>query len=51
MNEQDDEGNAKELNFGVEFSEDAQFLMIDEVACLMDICRKRTEGAGGQTTE
>jgi hypothetical protein len=25
--------------------------MIDEVACLMDICRKRTEGAGGQTTE
>lgn len=52
MNDQDDEGNAKELNFGVEFSEDAaQFLMNDEVACLMDIYRKKAEEAGGTTNE
>ena len=52
MNEQEDEGNAKELNFGGEFCDDAaQFLMNDEVACLLDICRKKAEEAGGQTNE
>jgi hypothetical protein len=53
MNDQDDEGNAKELNFGSEFCDDAevQFLMNDEVACLMDIYRKKAEQAGGQTNE
>lgn len=50
MNDQDDEGNAKELNFGVEFG-DAQFLMNDEVACLMDMYRNKAVDAGGQTNE
>lgn len=52
MIEQEDEGNAKELNFGAEFAdENAQFLMTDEVACLMDMYRKKAEDAGGQTSE
>ena len=56
MNEYDNEGNAKELNFGSEFNiedndNNAQYLMNDEVACLLDICRKKTEDAGGQTNE
>lgn len=52
MNDQDDEGNAKELNFGAEFSDnEVQFLMNDEVALLLDIGRNKTEEAGGQTNE
>ena len=52
QHEQDDEGNAKELSFGLEFEgEAAQFLMNDEVAALMDMWRKKYEQTGGQTNE
>jgi hypothetical protein len=51
MNDNDDEGNAAELQFGKEFSQDVQFLMNDEVHILLDRQRKMNEKRGWAANE
>mmetsp|Transcript_429 Transcript_429/g.815 ORF Transcript_429/g.815 Transcript_429/m.815 type:complete len:153 (-) Transcript_429:208-666(-) len=46
MDDADDDGNAAELQFGKEFSDDVQFLMNDEVHILLERNRKVNEQLG-----
>lgn len=51
MDEFDDEGNAAELEFGKEFSQDVQFLMNDEVYILLHLLGNDSKIRGGVANE
>jgi hypothetical protein len=51
MDDFDDEGNAAELEFGKEFSQEVQFLMNDEVYILLHLLGNDTRARAGVANE